>query len=214
MKKIFIRSPFILFFMGAVFFTIETRASELQDSIPLGWRKSLSSSADVVIGTDTTVKHGGKTCAFLQRIPNPSYSAGSLLQSIIADPYRNKRVRMSVYVKSKDVETGFLYMRVDGPDTSLTFANNKIRPIEETTDWILYQITLDVPEEGVNIDFGAALMGQGTLWVDDYSLEIVDRSVPSDDMAAKGTLQRTGIKNPKRIYQPNAKAMNLGFEDH
>lgn len=201
-----------LFFLGAVIFASETRAGNLPDSIPRGWRAASDNSPDVVIGTDKTIMRTGKASGFVERVPNPVYGAGSILQYIRADPYRNKRVRLTVYIKSKEVERAYLYMRVDGPDTSVAFANTWAKLIEETIDWTMFNITLDVPEESRNIRIGATLLGQGTIWLDDCKLEIVDKSIPSDDFIVTGRV-KSGTKNGKVNYLTNATAMNLDFED-
>ena len=202
-----------LFFIGAVIFASETRAGNLPDSIPKGWRSDSINSKDVVIGTDKTIMRTGKASGFVQREPNPSYGAGSLLQFIDANPYRNKRVRFTMYIKSKEVESAYLWMRVDGPDTSVAFANTWAKLIIESIDWTAYQITLDVPVESVSIFFGAMLMEDGTLWLDDFRLDIVDESVPSDDVLAKRPVGEAKQKIQKRDYLPNAEAMNLDFEN-
>ena len=217
MKKILFRSPFILFFMGAAFTTIETRGNNLPDSIPKGWRAGPNNPADIIIGTDRTVRHSGKASGFVQRALSlkPSTGSGVLFQSIAADPYRNKRVRLSVYVRSNDVESRegpgpFLYFGVYGTDSVLTYANTMAKMIEETTDWTLYHITLDVPETSVSMEFGMILLGQGMVWVDDYKLEAVELSIPSDDWIYK---QKSPKPVKKMNYRPNAIATNLGFDD-
>lgn len=212
MKYSNFRSLFIILFTGIAFMTTETKAGILFDSIPNGWRTLAFTPPDALVGTDTTVKHSGKASGFLQLPPMSLGRSASMAQGIAADPYRNKRVRLTVYVKSNEVGYAFLYMRVDGPDTSVSFANTFGQPVLETTEWTQYHITLDVPEESSSISFGAVLNGQGILWVDDYNLEVVDRSVPSDDFFSKGRLN-SGKKDPKRTYHPNLTAINLGFED-
>lgn len=199
--------------MGTSFTMIETKACNLPDSVPKGWRAYAYNSPDIVIGTDTIVKHNGKASGFLQIPQSVVLCTGQMIQSIAADPYRKKRVRLTVYLKSKEVEAGFIFMRVDGPDSAVAFANTLNEPIEETIDWTLYHITLDVLEESRNINFGAVLKGQGILWVDDFSLEVVDRSIPSDDKVATGLMLIKGWKVPKKNYLPNPVSMNLGFED-
>lgn len=201
-----------LFFIEAVIFASETRAGNLPDSIPKGWRTDSINSPDVVLGTDKTVMRSGKASGFAERAPNPVYGAGSIIQSIAADPYRNKRVRLTVFIKSKEVEGAYVYMSVDGLDTSVAYANTYSKLIEETIDWTMFNITLDVPEESRNIRIGATLLGQGTIWLDDCKLEIVDKSVPSDDIVSTGRI-KSGTKIRKVNYLPNATAINLDFED-
>lgn len=201
-----------LFFIGAAFFASETRAGNLPDSIPKGWRSDSINSRDVVIGTDTVVKRSGKASGFIRRDPTPSYGTGTIMQTIAADAYRNKRVRLTVYIKSKEVESALLHMRVDGPDTTVAFGNTMANIITDTRDWTLYQITLDVPEESRNIIISAALIGQGIFWMDDCKLEIVDRSIPSDDLIASGAVKSSAWLLRMK-YQPNPSAINFNFED-
>ena len=217
MKKINFQSFFMIFFIGAAIITTAAKGNNLPDTIPKGWRAGLNNAPDIVIGTDTLVKHSGKASGFMQRSLSLKLLPGSanLLQSIAAEPYRNKRVRLSVYLKTNEIEftSGrgpFLYFRVDGQDSILTFANTVRNLIVETTDWTMYHITLDVPETSVNLDFGVVLMCQGTIWIDDYNLEVVDQSIPSDDWVAPNKMKGAVTK---KNYQPNAIAMNLGFED-
>ena len=99
MKKILFQSPFILFFMGAAFITTNASAANLPDSVPKGWRMATSSTPDIVMGTDTTIKHGGKASGFIQRAPSPAYGFGNMLQYIAADAYVNKRVRLTAFLK-------------------------------------------------------------------------------------------------------------------
>lgn len=109
---------------------------------------------------------------------------------------------------------------VEGADTVLKYANrNREQPIQETTDWTLFQITLDVPENTSYIGFGVWLFGQGTLWLDDFSLEEVDNSILSDDWVSKGywnslTLRSVSSRNKQNFFHPNATALNLGFEEY
>ena len=214
MKKILFRSPFILFFMGAAFTTIETRGNSLRDSIPRGWRTEPNNPQDIVIGIDTTVRHSGKASGFVQRALalKPSPGNAVLWQSIAPDPYRNKRVRLTVYARSKEIESEALfYFRVDGTDTVLAYARTIPYLIEETTDWTLYHITLDVPVAAINLDFGVVMTpGQGIIWVDDFNLEVVDNLIQSDAMVITGQSKNPGTRKNSISY---AKAMNLGFED-
>ena len=214
MKNLIIRLPFILFFMVTSFITIETKACNLPDSVPKGWGASYSYQSDVIIGIDTVIKHSGKASAFIERDPSPSDGTWFIYQSIAADIYRNKRVRFSVYVKSKEAEYVNLWFKAEGSEYVLAFANNFTlnTPIEGTTDWTMYHITLDIPQESIMVQFGVMLCGQGKLWADDCKLEIVDNSVPSDDVVVKGLAPN--VKLPKKTNPSYPIATNLGFEDY
>ena len=200
--------------MGAAFTRIETRGNSLPDSIPKGWRAFTNNAPDIVIGTDTAIRHSGKASGFIQRpfALKPSTGNVTMMQFITADPYRNKRVRLTVYARSEGLESGALfYFRVDGTDTVLAYANTAANVITETTEWTLYQITLDVPEAAIIMYFGVVMReGQGTIWVDDFNFEVVDNSIPSDVKAIGVQPKNTDMKKPS---VQNAKARNLGFED-
>lgn len=222
MKNILFRSPFILFFMGAAFISMNTSAGDLPDSVPKGWHRSASSTPDIVMGTDTTIKHSGKASGFIQRAPSPVYGFGNMLQYIAADAYVNKRVRLTAFLKTEDAELAFLWVRVDGIvdgyDTAFTFASTQNEspmnegPMQETSDWTRFDLTLDVLKNSYSIIIGAFLKGQGKLWMDDFTLEIVDQSVPSNDLITNGIfkMRRSSIKKDHRRLFP---AINLDFEE-
>jgi len=95
--------------------------------------------------------------------------------------YLGKKIRMSGYMKTKDVaEWAGLWLRIDqeGTDKPLSFDNMADRPIEGTTDWKKYEIVLDVPSKASNIAFGALLAGTGQVWFDNITFEILDSIAP------------------------------------
>ena len=214
MKKIHFQSLFMIFFMGAVMITTAARGNNLPDSIPKGWKAPVNKPPDLIIGIDTTVKHSGKASGIIQRplALKPSTGHVIMMQSIVADGFRNKRVRLTVFARSKEVESGaYFFFQANGTDTILTYANTGSNMIYETNEWTRYQITLDVPEAAVKMEFGVKMApGQGTIWVDDFNLEVVDQNIPSDDWVVPRKLR---MAVTKWKYQPNTKAMNLGFED-
>jgi erythromycin esterase-like protein len=85
-------------------------------------------------------------------------------------------IRFSGYIQTKDVTQGFagLWWRVDGaPGTSpLAFDNMSNRGPSNTTPWTRYDISLEVPKEARNINFGVLHTGTGEAWFDSLSVEI------------------------------------------
>ncbi len=215
MEKINFQPLFMIFFMGAASITTVAMGNTLPDSIPNGWRAAANKPPDLVIGTDTSVKHTGNASGFLHRpiALKPSTGNAIMWQSINAGPYRNKKVRLTVYARSEEVEAGaFFYFRVDGEDSVLAYRNSAADLIKETTEWRSYHITLDVAGAAITMDFGVVwLPGQGTIWMDDFDLEVVDNLILSDTQVISGELKYRGTKKKNAI--PNEKAMNLGFED-
>ncbi|MDX1987323.1 MAG: hypothetical protein SFV17_11605 [Candidatus Obscuribacter sp.] len=127
------------------------------------------------------------------------------MQQMNCAEYIDKRLRMSLWVKTKDV-TGWVapWMRVDGKagaSSPLSFDNFCTRQITGTTDWTKHDIVLDVPAESVNIAFGVMLGGRGDAWIDDFSFEIVGKDVPISDCPCS--------RNSNERDEPK----NLNFED-
>ncbi len=213
MKKNSFQLIYFVLLCAAILAVVETRAAIFPDSIPKGWRGSIANLPEAAMGIDTTVKHSGKASGFVQCQPLLKSGFGSLMQSVAADDYRNKRVRLTVYVKTKDAELVQIFMSVHSSDSAIAYGNSLNESIHENSDWTFCHVTLDIPENSRNIDFGVVLTGQGVVWVDDYKLEIVDESVPSDDRMVKGLTARRKLPNSYKPSQLNLKPMNLSFED-
>ncbi len=146
-----------------------------------GWAFEGSDRASFTVARDLEVKHAGRAAAMLRANREPQ-SFGALIQAITAEKYVGRRVRFSAWSRTAGV-TGFagLVMRVEGPsaDTTLAFDNMQDRPVRGTTEWTLRTVVLDVAPSARRIHFGVMLSGQGTVWLDDGKLEIVDSSVPT-----------------------------------
>ena len=115
---------------------------------------------------------------------------GSIMQSFNPSSYLGKRVRLSGYIKSKDVQSwSGMWFRIDGPEkgNSLGFDNMYKRAIKGTTTWKKYEIVLDAPENSTGFAFGVLLNGPGEVWLDDLKFEVVDKSVPLTNMLDKST---------------------------
>jgi hypothetical protein len=148
--------------------------------LPKGWFVAGSNSKDYQIGIDTTIKHSGKSSGMIQSKVAAPTGFGTLMQMCQANEYLGKRVRLSAYVKSKDIaDWAGVWFRVDGPQAKpLAFDNMQKRPIKGTTDWQKYEIILDIPQEAVNLGFGILLQGKGQAWIDDIKFESVTKDVP------------------------------------
>jgi hypothetical protein len=156
--------------------------------IPKGWFVAGSKPTSYNMGTDVGAGRDGKNCATIQSVERKIKGFGTLMQNSNPEAYFGKRLRMSGYVKSKDVKTwAGLWLRIDakndqGKTTMLGFDNMGKRKIRGTTDWTKYELVLDVPKEATNIAFGALLGGTGQIWFDDITFEIVDSTVATTNM--------------------------------
>jgi hypothetical protein len=60
----------------------------------------------------------------------------------------------------------------------LAISNMQDRPIKGTTDWTKYDVVLDIPEDGVDIAFGAWIEETGQISFDDFHFEVAGSDVP------------------------------------
>jgi len=161
---------------------------------PTGWYAAGSHREDYEIGVDHRVVHGDRFSGYIKSLPSPK-GFGTLMQEIKANKYEGKRLRLSGFVKTEKVQNwAGLWMRVDGKDNkSVSFDNMQDRPIKGTLDWKKYEIVLEVPKDSVRIAFGILLNGQGQVWIDDLSLEVVGEDVPTTNLKVKIELQEEPI---------------------
>jgi hypothetical protein len=165
---------------------------------PEGWFLAGSDPGSYSIERDTIVTRQGRSTGRLASTAE-SKGFGTMMQSFDPGEYLGKRVRMTAFVKAKDVKSwAGLWMRVDGSENgSLSFDNMQDRPIKGTSDWKSYDIVLDVPAGAEGVFFGILLGGTGTVWISDVRFEVVDPSVAT-----------TGSKNRGKHPKP----ANLNFD--
>ena len=148
------------------------------DEVPPGWEVR-GSPEDYEMATDTETRHGGAASAVIRSRARKPNGFGTLMQCIVADVYRGRRVRLTAMVRAADVRGwAGIWMRIDAEDAdSLEFDNMEDRKITGTRDWKQHAVVLDVAPEAAEICFGGLLGGPGAVWVDDFELEVVWPSV-------------------------------------
>ena len=168
--------------------------------IPDGWYPAGSNPNEYKMGVDNTIFQNGQSCAYIKSKNPKSNEFGTLMQSISAENYLEKRLQLSGYIKSENVEEwSGMWMRIDGESNKrLGFDNMQDRAIKGTTDWNKYEIVLDVPVSSKTILFGVVLTGEGKVWFDNFELKEVNKSV-----------QVTNQRKENRRTKP----INLDFEE-
>jgi hypothetical protein len=160
---------------------ILTMSFTLQEEIK-GWFLAGNSPESYEIGIEYNAERNGKV-AYMKSTQSKIKGFGTMMQSFVPNDYLGKTVKLSGYIKSKDV-IGWsgMWMRIDGAicenkkSKMLGFDNMEDRPIKGTTKWTLYEIVLEVPTEAKNISYGVLTSGTGVVWMDDFKFEIVDKS--------------------------------------
>ena len=151
---------------------------------PVGWFLAGDDPASYRMERDATVVRDGKPSGLLAST-RVSKGFGTMMQSFEPDDYRGKRLRMSAWVKAQEVTNwAGLWMRVDGKNHAmLAFDNMQTRAITGTRNWSRYEVVLDVPPAAISISMGILLAGEGTVWINDVRLDVVDKSVPVTGIA-------------------------------
>ncbi|HKW11796.1 MAG TPA: hypothetical protein VJO33_15520 [Gemmatimonadaceae bacterium] len=153
--------------------------------VPSGWQAVTDGSGEYTVRADGPRRDGGQGYAGATIKANTETPLGSamLAQSIRADAFRGKRIRLSGYLKTIGVNEGtaVLFMRVDGDGVVQTSDYMQNRPVMLTTDWGRQEVVLDVPRNAIGITYGFMLGGSGQTWLDDVAIDVV-----GDDVATTG----------------------------
>ncbi|HJZ73147.1 MAG TPA: tetratricopeptide repeat protein [Vicinamibacterales bacterium] len=159
-------------------------AATAMAEVPKGWILAGTKPADYETSVDHGTVFGGLPSAYLRSKKPKIDGFGTLMQSFSAEQYVGRRVRLSAFVKSENVQGwAGLWMRVDGKggNAPLAFDNMQDRSIKGTTDWRNYDVVLDILPEAVSISIGILLGGTGTVWMNDTRVEEVGANIPTTD---------------------------------
>jgi hypothetical protein len=148
-------------------------------NVPRGWYLAGSKPTEFEVGVDTSQTYQGHTSAYLKSKQASVDGFGTLMQSINAEQYKGKKVRLSGLVKSEEVGGwAGLWMRVDQGKDAVAFDNMQDRPIKDTTGWQRYEVVLDVPKDATGLSFGILLSGAGEVWLSNTKFDVVGADVP------------------------------------
>jgi len=174
MKKLLIKLIFCFFILVSLSF-----------DIPKGWFIAGATPSDYEMGIDPGSGQAGGNAATIKSKKDKAKSWATLMQDFNPGKYLAKKIKMTAYMKTKDVKTkAAFWLRVDqsGSRSALAFDNMMNRPIKGTTDWTKYEIVLAVPAKASNIAYGALLGGPGQIWFDNFSFEVVDDVTPTTNL--------------------------------
>ena len=177
---------------------------------PEGWTSSFDNYAGV--GITKQKAHSGISAAYLSGQAGYATNA-TLAQSVNANLYRGKRVRLSAWVKPVDLASIYagIWMRVDGEFQILSFDNMSSRSVNGNANWSQVAVVLDVPDAAVGISFGALFRGNGNMEVDDMVLEVVGTEVASTNTLTAPTTPDT-ISRAAWYAASRDVPVNMGFE--
>ena len=140
------------------------------------WSLGGSAPSSYQAGFDSTTTCNGEASLRLASSTASPNDFGEMGRDRAPASWLGHRVRLSGWVRTSAV-TGWagLWMRVDSAQsTGIAFDNMQCRAITGTTDWTRYEVVLDVATNATNVAYGVLLAGQGSVWLDDVSLDVVD----------------------------------------
>lgn len=181
---------------------LKNKEESYMDKQVKGWFLSGTDPFNYEMGLDRETVHLGKTSGYLKSttvLDESSFS--TMMQQFKADKFRGKRLKLSCFLKTKDVQSfSSMWMRVDDAyGDILQFDNMSNRSITGNTNWNRYSIVLDVPSDSSIIAFGIILSGQGHVWVNQFTFEEVDKNVAT-----------TNLETPSELLD---EPFNLSFEE-
>ena len=195
MQKLSVLSLVIMISVLGIFLKVNNvNAQKIQD-----WHLAGSERESYDISLDKKVYKTKNGSALLESKEKKVKGFGTLMQSCSATDFLGKRVKMTSYIKTENVEdwTG-MWLRIDSSDRkkSLGFDNMNDRPIKGNTDWKKCEIILDVPQESATLNYGVLLSGSGKVWFDDVKFTVVDNSVEQ-------TKENGELKKPSNLSFEN-----------
>lgn len=108
-----------------------------------------------------------------------------LMQSILADPWRGGRLRLTAELRTEAAETATLWLRVDPAEGRYLRFDNLLRrpggPLVGHAGWTERQVVLEVPEAAATIHYGFFLRGSGRVWARRFKLEEVGEEVATTE---------------------------------
>jgi hypothetical protein len=185
-----------------------------ESSFPRDWRRCFRdypAHDGYSIRADSTIAWSGSWSASIaSRVVRPDPAGAGLCQYISADAYRGKRIRITLHLRTLNATPGaHMVFRAEGADGRLlAFYNMEQKWMSGTLDWTAHSVVIDIPDRASVLMTGASLVYTGTLWVDEVSIEIVDRESPITQPAAQ-IAHYNAVTDPTGLPQS---LQNPGFE--
>jgi hypothetical protein len=105
-----------------------------------------------------------------------------LEQYLDAAQFVGQRLRVTGYVKASDVHgVAGLFLRTygtAGDQSIIDLSNLEGLKVTGTSDWHKYEVVMDVPAGSYAIGYGLSITGEGEVWLDSLTVEVVSSDVP------------------------------------
>lgn len=194
-------------------------AAAQDHAIAIGWTSPQSSDYDAAI--DHKVVRGGHGSLMLRSLTAAATDYAAR-QRVRADSWRGKRIRLTGWVKPDQARGGgALWLRLDMAngdyvlDGMLELTPSSSRP---GSGWVKCELVAEVPQDAIGVSFGLRMRGQGTIWADDLSFDVVSKSTPTNTIERRKYVGAAGARDAaiQALREEYSKAplqpSNLNFE--
>jgi hypothetical protein len=150
-----------------------------QLGMPEGWWAVQHAGPEsYTFAPDAGVRRNGERSLRVTNVgPEPF---GAIYQTLPAAAHRGRTLRLSAWLRTEGT-TGNRFGSGAGLKLHsarggypLDVAEMRRDAVHGTTGWTRYEIHLRVPPEAEQLEAGLVLFGPGTVWVDDFALDVVD----------------------------------------
>jgi hypothetical protein len=180
---------------------------------PDGWYFRAVEPADYRFGIDTVTFHGGNRSGFMEYavepiVVHPKRGPAHFIGAFKAQGLRNRRVRITAYIKGRGIEGGaFVWCQIESRNRLNTYPLSE-EPIVGTTEWLKQAAVVDISGSADIFAIGVSLNGRGALWIDDVKIHTVEKSTPASK-EGHGLGQRLSLLGVQSIPE---EPHNLDFE--
>ena len=181
---------------------------------PPGW--VITGAARQVAGTVTdATPQQGKQCLQLR-----TRGFGNALQQLHGKPFLGEHVRFRASVRYEGRGRAQLWMRVDRAGKRRGFFDNMAdRPITGE-EWRRFEIIGKVDDDAVGVTVGLMVIGGGTAWLDDATLEVIDaKDVPRvepprkmSDVGLENVIAFVRLLGYVRYFHPSDQAQDVDWD--
>lgn len=158
-------------------YTQSAVAAQPKDLIPSGWTKQGINAENFTVTIDKLEFVSGGTSTVIMSNTNEVTTKDTVFvsQYANAEDYAGSRLRVSFYLKAQSMigSAGLSFQTRDSAGEIVDRTYTAFTKIEELTDWTKTTIVIDISDSSTYIYYGAYLTGQGKIWFDNVSIEIV-----------------------------------------
>ena len=155
----------------------EARQASVTVVTPPGWRFESDRPDEYEHGLDRTFSARGAV-AYIRNRTLRAEGTATLVQNLDVSLYVGRRVRVSALLRSNAIDQlgGLLFGIVHSRGAVL--GNRRNLALHGTNEWSRQSVVFDVDGAPTGLTIGFGLSGPGAIWADNFSIEVVDASIP------------------------------------